>query len=148
MLKGLNNFREKRICDVRYDQAENAASPRHQRTGLRIWEIPELIHHFPNTLGQLRIDRGHVVDRSGNSRGRNFGPSSYFTKIHTLACVLSSTRCVIKCSVARSVYVYRPRSANTTSKIIKILAYLAEIKPTIESQCRSAQVLQIWFVRH
>src|SRR6267142_2320082 len=142
MLKGLNNFREKRICDVRYDQAEDAASPRDQRTGLGVWEIPEFVDDFPDTFGQLRIDRRHVVDRSGNSRGRNFSPSSYFTKIHTLACVLSSTRCVIKCSVACSVYVYRPRSANTTSKIIKILGYLAEIKPTTESLYRSAQVLQ------
>src|SRR5882757_11545561 len=142
MLKGLNNFREKRICDVRYDQAEDAASPRDQRTGLGVWEIPEFVDDFPDTFGQLRIDRRHVVDRSGNSRGRNFSPSSYFTKIHTLACVLSSTRCVIKCSVACSVYVYRPSFSEHNFQNHQNPCLLAEIKPPTESQYRSVQVLQ------
>ena len=68
--KRLNNFGEKWIRNFRNDQAKNAASARNQGARLPVRIIPELVNRLPNPLGQLRIDRGHPIDRARYGCGR------------------------------------------------------------------------------
>ncbi len=79
--KRLNNFREKWIRNFRNDQAKDTASARDQSARLPIRIIPELVNRLPNPLRQLRIDRGHSIDRARYGCGRYPGSLGYITNV-------------------------------------------------------------------
>ena len=40
---------------------------------MRVWVIPELVDHFPDSLGKLRIDGRHAIDRARDGCRGDFG---------------------------------------------------------------------------
>ena len=64
VLKSLNNFREKWIGNFRDHKAEDAALSRNQRACLGVRIVAQFIDHPPYPFGELRINRGNMVDSS------------------------------------------------------------------------------------
>ena len=78
----LNDLREEWIGDFGDDQAEDSASSGDQRPCLGIWIVAQLIDHFPDAPGQLRIHRWHAIDSAGCRSRRNPCAPRDFPEIH------------------------------------------------------------------
>src|SRR5258708_5626465 len=66
LFKSLNQLREKRVGDLRDDEAKQPASTGYQATSLRIGKVVQLIDRFPHTSGQLRVYSWNVIDGAGH----------------------------------------------------------------------------------
>src|ERR1700751_3612505 len=82
VFEGLNDLRKEGIRNFGDNQSEDAGSPKHQSASLSVGVIAELIDDFPHSLGELRIDRGNTVDRSGHGGRGNLPPPCNLSDIH------------------------------------------------------------------
>jgi hypothetical protein len=60
----LDDLREKRVGDFGNNQPKDAGPARDQCASLSIRLVPKFFHHFPNSLGKLRIHRWNAINSS------------------------------------------------------------------------------------
>ncbi|MFZ0233312.1 MAG: hypothetical protein WAL74_09305 [Candidatus Acidiferrales bacterium] len=81
-LEVFNDRSIKRLADSRSDNSEDAALAAHQRAGLCVGRITELIDGLPDAPRQGRFHAWHSIDRAGDSGNRDSGAFGDIVDIH------------------------------------------------------------------